>query len=57
MNPHDRPFPSIIVDGSQARKTASNRRLRYEEATLRRDLAGYADYQSRVRPRILPGVL
>jgi hypothetical protein len=27
-----------------------------KKATLRRDLAGYADYQSRVRPRILPGV-
>jgi hypothetical protein len=27
-----------------------------KKATLRRDLAGYADYQSRVRPCILPGV-
>jgi protein-S-isoprenylcysteine O-methyltransferase Ste14 len=31
-------------------------RMVIEEATLRRDLAGYADYESRVRSRILPGV-
>ena len=31
-------------------------RIVIEEATLRRDLAGYADYESRVRARILPGV-
>lgn len=31
-------------------------RMLVEEATLRRELAGYADYQSRVRARILPGV-
>ena len=31
-------------------------RMRIEEATLRRDLPGYADYQSRVGARILPGV-
>ena len=31
-------------------------RMVIEEATLRRDLVGYADYQSRVRARILPGV-
>jgi protein-S-isoprenylcysteine O-methyltransferase Ste14 len=32
-------------------------RMVIEEATLRRDLAGYADYQARVRARILPDVL
>ena len=32
-------------------------RMVIEESTLRRDLAGYADYQSRVRARILPGML
>lgn len=31
-------------------------RMLIEESVLRRDLAGYADYQSRVRTRILPGV-
>lgn len=31
-------------------------RMTIEEATLGRDLPGYADYQSRVRARILPGV-
>jgi protein-S-isoprenylcysteine O-methyltransferase Ste14 len=32
-------------------------RMLVEEATLRRDLAGYAEYQRRVRARILPGLL
>jgi len=31
-------------------------RMKTEEATLSRDLPGYAEYQSRVRARILPGV-
>lgn len=31
-------------------------RMMIEEVTLSRDLTGYADYQSRVRARILPGV-
>jgi protein-S-isoprenylcysteine O-methyltransferase Ste14 len=31
-------------------------RMLVEESMLRCDLAGYADYQSRVRARILPGV-
>jgi protein-S-isoprenylcysteine O-methyltransferase Ste14 len=31
-------------------------RMKTEEAILSRDLPGYADYQSRVRARILPGV-
>jgi protein-S-isoprenylcysteine O-methyltransferase Ste14 len=31
-------------------------RMNIEETTLSRDLPGYADYQSRVRSRILPGV-
>jgi protein-S-isoprenylcysteine O-methyltransferase Ste14 len=31
-------------------------RMLVEESVLRRDLAGYADYQSRVRTRILPGI-
>jgi len=31
-------------------------RIRNEEAVLRRDLAGYADYQARVRYRLIPGV-
>jgi protein-S-isoprenylcysteine O-methyltransferase Ste14 len=31
-------------------------RMVIEEATLRRDLTGYRQYQSRVRTRILPGV-
>ena len=32
-------------------------RIQVEEDTLRRELEGYADYQRRVRYRILPGVL
>jgi protein-S-isoprenylcysteine O-methyltransferase Ste14 len=32
-------------------------RIAIEEATLSRDLEGYADYQARVRWRILPGLL
>lgn len=32
-------------------------RMIVEEAVLRRDLAGYAEYQSRVRSRLLPGLL
>lgn len=31
-------------------------RMLVEENVLRRDLAGYADFQSRVRTRILPGI-
>lgn len=31
-------------------------RIRNEEAVLRRDLAGYADYQAKVRYRLIPGV-
>ena len=31
-------------------------RMLVEEAVLRRDLEGYADYMSRVRTRILPGI-
>lgn len=31
-------------------------RMLVEEAVLRRDLPGYADYQSRVRARIVPGI-
>ena len=31
-------------------------RIGIEEETLRRDLAGYADYQSRVRARLVPGI-
>lgn len=31
-------------------------RMNTEEATLRRELPGYADYQSRVHARILPGL-
>jgi protein-S-isoprenylcysteine O-methyltransferase Ste14 len=32
-------------------------RILVEEAVLRRDLIGYADYQARVRSRLLPGLL
>ena len=31
-------------------------RIMIEEATLRRELSGYAEYQSRVRARIVPGM-
>ena len=31
-------------------------RMLIEEAVLRRDLPGYADYQTRIRSRILPGL-
>ena len=31
-------------------------RMLVEESVLRRDLAGYAEYQSRIRTRILPGI-
>jgi protein-S-isoprenylcysteine O-methyltransferase Ste14 len=32
------------------------RRIGFEDAFLRRNLAGYSDYAARVRHRVLPGV-
>jgi hypothetical protein len=55
--------PSLASSWIQPRSCAAVVRNQFpaahgdmKDATLRRDLAGYADYQSRVRPRILPGV-